>query len=144
MIESAAAFVAPRIVLGGAQVDLLEASKIWVVHGFPFCGQEEARGLMALRGWQIATDPSNSERNQLRAAFNRPPMLPYYLLMELPAVRNPPQTILLDRCLHESELAAHLAIFRHRAMETADADSQIDHQIKPWPITQKLILIRLN
>lgn len=34
--------------------------------------------------WQIATDPSNSDRAQLRASFNRPPMLPYYLLMELP------------------------------------------------------------
>lgn len=34
--------------------------------------------------WQIATDPSNSDRAQLRASFNQPPMLPYYLLMELP------------------------------------------------------------
>ena len=34
--------------------------------------------------WQIARDPSNSPRPTLRAPFASPPMLPYYLLMELP------------------------------------------------------------
>ncbi len=34
--------------------------------------------------WQIARDPSNSPKPILRARFDTPPMLPYYLLMELP------------------------------------------------------------
>ncbi|MEE9184635.1 MAG: UPF0182 family protein, partial [Acidimicrobiia bacterium] len=34
--------------------------------------------------WQIARDPSNSPRPDLRAPFANPPMLPYYLLMKLP------------------------------------------------------------
>jgi uncharacterized protein len=34
--------------------------------------------------WQIARNPANSERPPLRASFTNPPMLPYYLLMELP------------------------------------------------------------
>jgi uncharacterized membrane protein (UPF0182 family) len=34
--------------------------------------------------WQIARDPSNSAKPQLRASFTSDPMLPYYLLMELP------------------------------------------------------------
>lgn len=34
--------------------------------------------------WQIATDPSNSDRPDLRSTFAEAPMLPYYLLMELP------------------------------------------------------------
>jgi len=34
--------------------------------------------------WQIARDPSTSEKPQLRASFQTDPMLPYYLLMELP------------------------------------------------------------
>lgn len=34
--------------------------------------------------WQIARDPSNSPKPDLRARFETEPMLPYYLLMELP------------------------------------------------------------
>ena len=34
--------------------------------------------------WQIARDPSTSPSPQLRARFETKPMLPYYLLMELP------------------------------------------------------------
>ena len=34
--------------------------------------------------WQIARDPSNSPRPELRAPFADDPMLPYYLLMKLP------------------------------------------------------------
>lgn len=34
--------------------------------------------------WQIARDPSTSDKPQLRASFQTEPMLPYYLLMELP------------------------------------------------------------
>ncbi|MEN8042034.1 MAG: UPF0182 family protein [Actinomycetota bacterium] len=34
--------------------------------------------------WQIARDPSTSPKPTLRATFGTPPMLPYYLLMELP------------------------------------------------------------
>jgi uncharacterized membrane protein (UPF0182 family) len=34
--------------------------------------------------WQIARDPSNSPKPDLRATFSTDPMLPYYLLMELP------------------------------------------------------------
>ncbi|MGI9529980.1 MAG: UPF0182 family membrane protein [Acidimicrobiia bacterium] len=34
--------------------------------------------------WQIARDPSNSPKPALRGGFETDPMLPYYLLMELP------------------------------------------------------------
>jgi uncharacterized membrane protein (UPF0182 family) len=34
--------------------------------------------------WQIARDPSNSPKAPLRGTFGTSPMLPYYLLMELP------------------------------------------------------------
>ncbi len=34
--------------------------------------------------WQIARDPSNSPKAALRGTFGTSPMLPYYLLMELP------------------------------------------------------------
>lgn len=34
--------------------------------------------------WQIARDPSTSAKPALRGGFERDPMLPYYLLMELP------------------------------------------------------------
>jgi hypothetical protein len=34
--------------------------------------------------WQIARDPSNSPKAPLRGTFGTDPMLPYYLLMELP------------------------------------------------------------
>ena len=34
--------------------------------------------------WQIARDPSTSPKPPLRASFSTAPMLPYYLLMELP------------------------------------------------------------
>ncbi len=34
--------------------------------------------------WQIARDPSNSPKSPLRGSFGTDPMLPYYLLMELP------------------------------------------------------------
>ena len=34
--------------------------------------------------WQIARDPSNSDKAPLRGTFGTSPMLPYYLLMELP------------------------------------------------------------
>jgi len=34
--------------------------------------------------WQIARDPSNSPKAALRGTFTTDPMLPYYLLMELP------------------------------------------------------------
>ena len=38
--------------------------------------------------WEIARDPSNSPKPQLRARFDPEPMLPYYLLMELPEEDN--------------------------------------------------------